>query len=43
MRELERMLGRKVQEAEILKEAVEIIRENKLVSPELLPKKGSFR
>ena len=43
IRELERMLGRKTQEAEILKEAVEIIREKKLVSPELLPKKGSFR
>ena len=39
IRELERMLGRKTQEAEILKEAVEIIREKKLVSPELLPKK----
>ena len=43
IRELERMLGRKTQENEILKEAVEIIREKKLVSPELLPKKGSFR
>ena len=43
IRELERMLGRKTQENEILKEAVEIIREKKLVSPELLPKKGGFR
>ena len=39
IRELERVLGCKTQEAEILKEAVEIIREKKLVSPELLPKK----
>ena len=43
IRELERLLGRKTQEAEILKEAVEIIREKKLVSPDRLPKKDDFR
>ena len=43
IRELERLLGRKTQEAEILKEAVEIIREKKLVSPDRLPKKDAFR
>jgi hypothetical protein len=42
IRELERLLGRKTQEAEILKEAVEIIRK-KLVSPYRLPKKDDFR
>jgi transposase len=40
IRELERLLGRKTQEAEILKEAVEIIRKKKLLSPSLLPKKA---
>jgi transposase len=43
IRELERLLGRKTQENEILKEAVEIIREKKLVSPDRLPKKDDFR
>ncbi|HWA28558.1 MAG TPA: transposase [Lacunisphaera sp.] len=42
MRELERMLGRKTHENEILKESVEVIRGKKLVSPELLPKTGVF-
>ena len=43
IRELERLLGRKTQENEVLKEAVEIIREKKLVSPDRLPKKDDFR
>lgn len=42
IRELERMLGRKTQEAEILKEAVDIMREKKAVLPsDLLKKDGS--
>lgn len=42
IRELERMLGRKTQEAEILKEAVELMREKKPMSPsDLLRKDGS--
>jgi transposase len=40
IRELERLLGRKTQEAEILKEAVDMIREKKLLSPSALPKKA---
>jgi transposase len=40
IRELERLLGRKTQEAEILKEAVDMIREKKLLSPSALPRKG---
>ena len=39
IRELERLLGRKTQEAEILKEAVDIMREKKVPSPSGLPKK----
>ena len=40
VRELQRLLGKKTMEAEILKDAVEIAREKKLISrPILLPKK----
>ena len=40
VRELQRLLGKKTMEAEILKEAIEIAREKKLMSrPFLLPKK----
>lgn len=40
VRELQRLLGKKTMEAEILKEAVEIAREKKLISrPILLPKR----
>ena len=39
VRELQRLLGKKTMEAEILKEAIEIAREKKLISrPVLLPK-----
>lgn len=42
IRELERMLGRKTQEAEILKEAVDLMREKKPMSPsDLLKRDGS--
>lgn len=37
MRELERLLGRKTMEVEILKEAIEIAREKKLISRSPLP------
>jgi transposase len=43
IRELERALGKKTMETEILKEAIEIAREKKLISPERLPPKGSGR
>lgn len=38
IRELERMLGKKTMENEILQEAVKIAREKKLISPGPLPK-----
>ncbi len=42
VRELERLLGRKTLENEILKDAIEIAREKKLISRSLLPvKKGT--
>ena len=42
VRELQRLLGKKTMEAEILKEAIEIAREKKLLShPVLLPKKDT--
>jgi transposase len=37
VRELERLLGRKTMEVEILKEAIEIAREKKLISRTPLP------
>ena len=37
VRELERLLGKKTMEAEILKEAIEIAREKKLISRTPLP------
>jgi transposase len=40
IRELERMLGKKTMENEILTEAVRIAREKKLISPGKLPKRG---
>src|SRR5262249_30615158 len=40
IRELERQLGRKTLENEILKEAIEIGREKKLISRSPLPKRG---
>lgn len=43
IRELERQLGKKTMEAEILKEAIEIAREKKLISPERLPPKRDGR
>jgi len=43
IRELERMLGRKTQEAEILKEAVELMREKKPMSPSDLRKLDGSR
>jgi transposase len=43
IRELERMLGRKTQEAEILKEAVEIMREKKVPLRSDSPKKAGSR
>jgi transposase len=39
IRELERQLGRKTMEVEILREAVDIAREKKLISQPALPKK----
>ena len=39
IRELERLLGRKTLENEILKDAVELARSKKLISPSLLPSK----
>jgi len=41
IRELERLLGKKTMEVEILKEAVEIAREKKLISRTLLLGKDS--
>jgi transposase len=43
VRELERMLGRKTMEVEILKEALEIAREKKLLSRTPLPWEDGFR
>jgi transposase len=43
IRELERLLGRKTLEAEVLKEAIEIAREKKLLSRPPLPKKDDSR
>ena len=43
VRELERLLGKKTMEAEILKEAIEIAREKKLLSRSPLPKKDDSR
>ena len=43
IRELERMLGKKTMENEILQDAVRIAREKKLISPGRLPKKGGGR
>ena len=43
IRELERALGKKTLETEILKDAIEIAREKKLLSPAQLPPKGSIR
>jgi len=43
VRELERLLGKKTMEAEILKEAIEIAREKKLLSRSPLPRKDDSR
>jgi transposase len=43
IRELERLLGKKTMEAEILKEAIEIAREKKLLLRMPLPKKDDSR
>ncbi len=43
IRELERLLGKKTMEAEILREAIEIAREKKLLLRMPLPKKGDSR
>ena len=43
IRELERLLGRKTLENEVLKDAIEIAREKKLLSRPPLPKKDDFR
>ena len=43
VRELQRLLGKKTLEAEILKEALEIARSQKLLSRSLLPGKGGSR
>ena len=43
IRELERLLGRKTMEAEILREAIEIAREKKLLLRMPLPKKDDSR
>lgn len=43
IRELERLLGRKTEEAEILKDALEIARKKKLLSPSSSPNKGGTR
>ena len=43
VRELERLLGKKTMEAEILKEAIEIAREKKLLSRSPLPKRDDSR
>jgi transposase len=43
IRELERLLGRKTLENEILKDAIEVAREKKLLLRPPLPKKDDFR
>lgn len=43
VRELERMLGKKTMEAEILREMVELAQEKKLISRCPLPKPGDFQ
>jgi transposase len=43
VRELERLLGRKTMECEILKEAIEIAREKKLLLRSSLPDEGDIR
>ena len=42
VRELQRLLGKKTQEAEILRDAVELAREKKLLSPAALSKLGGI-
>ena len=42
IRELERMLGKKTMEAEILREMVELAQEKKLISRSVLPKEGDI-
>ena len=42
IRELERLLGRKTMEVEILKDAIEIAREKKLLSRGPLPKRDDI-
>jgi transposase len=42
VRELQRLLGKKTQEAEILRDAVELVREKKLLSPAALSKLGGI-
>jgi len=43
IRELERLLGKKTMEVEILKDALELVREKKLLSHMSLPKKDGIR
>ena len=43
VRELERLLGRKTMEKEILKEGIEVAREKKLLSRSPLPKRDDSR
>ena len=43
IRELERLLGRKTEEAEILKDALELARKKKLLSPSSSPAKDSTK
>lgn len=43
VRELQRLLGKKTLENEILREALEIARQNKLLSRALLPPKDGSR
>jgi transposase len=43
IRDLERLLGKKTMEAEILKEAIDIAREKKLLLPGKSPRKGGTR
>jgi transposase len=43
IRELERLLGRKTLEHEVLKEAIEVARENKLLSRSPLPRRDDSR
>lgn len=42
VRELQRLLGKKTQEAELLRDAVELAREKKLLSPAALSKVGGI-